>query len=263
MAIRRFRDHVTRQDWFAVAIDLAIVVVGVFLGMQAANWNQARIERSEADEYRARIVANLRANETDIRARANYYRQVRAHAIAALETILSGEVASPEQFLIDTYQASQGWFRPLQQPSYDESVDASVRRRVGNAQVRSLLSAYYQQASGFDSSALGVTAYRDRLRRAMDLRVQLAIRASCDDIMTDLPWGGQVPRLPPSCRLNLDSSLMQRTARNVAAVPELDQDLTRLVVDIDQKLGVFRRASRDAARLRGILEGDGAPSAPA
>ena len=32
MVVRRIRDHVATHNWFAVAIDLAIVVVGVFLG---------------------------------------------------------------------------------------------------------------------------------------------------------------------------------------------------------------------------------------
>jgi hypothetical protein len=255
MILRRVREHFQAQNWFAVAIDLAIVVVGVFLGIQAANWNQARVERSEADEYRAHIVANLRANEADIAARSAYYRQVRAHAIAALEALQSGERPLGDQFLIDAYQASQGWFRPLQQPTYDESIDSSVRRKVGDATVRAQLSAYYQLASGFDNSALRVTPYRERLRRAMDLRVQLAIRANCDDIMFNLPDGAQAPRLPQSCRLNLDPALIQRAAQTVASLPELDQDLTRVVVDIDQKLGVFGRTSRDAARLRRTLEG--------
>ena len=51
-------------------MDLAIVVVGVFLGTQANNWNQDRIDRSEAREYRAQIIDNLRANEADIAMRA-------------------------------------------------------------------------------------------------------------------------------------------------------------------------------------------------
>ena len=49
MVIRRIRDHVASHNWFAVAIDLGIVVVGVFLGTQANNWNEARIERQDAN----------------------------------------------------------------------------------------------------------------------------------------------------------------------------------------------------------------------
>ena len=254
MVVRRIREHVATHNWFAVAIDLAIVGVGVFLGIQAANWNQARVDRAEAAEYRSQIIANLRANEADVSARKAYYHQVRAHALAALDALHGTDSGLGERFLIDAYQASQGWFRPLQRTAYDESVESSVKRKIGDTEIRSQLSAYYQLVSGFDALALSVTAYRERLRRAMDLRVQLAIRRNCNDVMRDLPGGGQAPALPTTCSLGLNPSDLERAARQLAAVPELDQDLTRLIGDIDQKLGQFDRASRDAARLRAGLE---------
>lgn len=254
MVVRRIRQHVAAHNWFAVGIDLAIVVLGVFLGLQAANWNQARIERAEAADYRLQLIANLRANEADVAARKAYYQQVRAHAVAALDAMQRPDGALGERFLIDAYQASQGWFRPLQRTAYDEPVESSVKRKIGDTETRSQLSAYYQLASGFDALALSVTAYRERLRRAMDLHVQLAIRRNCNDIMLDLPDGGQAPALPATCSLGLDPPDMERAARQLAAVSELDQDLTRLIGDIDQKLGQFDRASRDAARLRARLE---------
>ena len=257
MVIRRIREHAGAHNWFAVGIDLAIVVVGVFLGIQVANWNQGRIERSEAADYRLQLIANLRANEADVAARKAYYRQIRAHAVAALDAIQRTDRGLGERFLVDAYQASQGWFRPLQRTAYDEPVESSVKRKIGDTETRSELSAYYQLASGFDALALSVTAYRERLRRAMDLRVQLAIRRNCNDIMRNLPGGGQAPALPATCSLNLDPRDVERAARRLAAVPELDQDLTRLIGDIDQKLGQFDRASRDAARLRARLEAIG------
>ena len=84
--------------------------------------------------------------------------------------------------------------------------------------------------------------------------VQLAMRRNCNDIMLNLPGGGQAPALPESCSLDLSPGDLERAARQLAAVPELDQDLTRLIGDIDQKLGQFDRASRAAARLRTRLE---------
>lgn len=254
MVVRRIREHVATHNWFAVGIDLAIVVVGVFLGIQAANWNQARIEHDEAADYRQQLIANLRANEADVAARKAYYLQVRAHAVAALSALQQKDRGLGERFLVDAYQASQGWFRPLQRTAYDEPVESSVKRKIGVAETRSQLSAYYQLASGFDALALSVTVYRERLRRAMDLHVQLAMRRHCNDRMLDLPGGGQAPALPDVCRLDLDHRELERAARQLAAVPELDQDLTRLIGDIDQKLGQFDRASRDAARLRARLD---------
>ena len=84
MVIRRIRDHVATHNWFAVAIDLGIVVVGVFLGTQANNWNEARHDRATASEYRDQIVDDLKDNETDLASRGAYYGAVRAHAIVAL-----------------------------------------------------------------------------------------------------------------------------------------------------------------------------------
>ena len=44
MILRRITEHVKTQNWLAVAIDFVIVVGGVFIGIQAANWNAARAE---------------------------------------------------------------------------------------------------------------------------------------------------------------------------------------------------------------------------
>jgi hypothetical protein len=47
MILRRITEHVKTQNWFAVWLDLVIVVVGVFIGIQVANWNSATQARSK------------------------------------------------------------------------------------------------------------------------------------------------------------------------------------------------------------------------
>ena len=42
MLLRSVTRHVKEQNWFAVLVDFVIVVVGVFIGIQVANWNEAR-----------------------------------------------------------------------------------------------------------------------------------------------------------------------------------------------------------------------------
>ena len=41
MILRRVMEHVKSQNWTAVAVDFLIVVVGVFIGIQLGNWNDA------------------------------------------------------------------------------------------------------------------------------------------------------------------------------------------------------------------------------
>lgn len=51
MLLRRVTQHIQNQNWFAVFIDFMIVVVGVFIGIQVANWNEARIDREDEVRY--------------------------------------------------------------------------------------------------------------------------------------------------------------------------------------------------------------------
>ena len=47
MILRRISENVRSQNWFAVAIEFIIVVVGVFMGLQVQDWNDARKARIE------------------------------------------------------------------------------------------------------------------------------------------------------------------------------------------------------------------------
>ena len=49
MILSRVIKHVKEQHWTAVFLDFVIVVVGVFIGLQVNNWNQARIQRVALD----------------------------------------------------------------------------------------------------------------------------------------------------------------------------------------------------------------------
>ena len=42
MLLRRVTEHIKAQNWFAVCIDFVIVVVGVVIGIEVANWNDVR-----------------------------------------------------------------------------------------------------------------------------------------------------------------------------------------------------------------------------
>lgn len=63
MLLRRVTKHVKDQNWFAVGIDFAIVVVGVFIGLQVANWNDARSQK--ADERQ--LILTLADEATELK----------------------------------------------------------------------------------------------------------------------------------------------------------------------------------------------------
>ena len=55
MLLRRIIEHVKTQNWTAVALDFVIVVVGVFVGIQVSNWNDARAEEIDAEDALIRL----------------------------------------------------------------------------------------------------------------------------------------------------------------------------------------------------------------
>lgn len=59
MILRSITKHVREQNWFAVGIDFLIVIVGVFIGIQVANWNDARRDRQGEQEYLDRLRQEL------------------------------------------------------------------------------------------------------------------------------------------------------------------------------------------------------------
>ena len=66
MIMRRFASRLRQQDWLAVTIEFALVVAGVFLGIQVANWNDARKELALEATYLARIAQDIRSDVADM-----------------------------------------------------------------------------------------------------------------------------------------------------------------------------------------------------
>ena len=68
MILRRIAQHVREQNWTAVGIDFLIVVLGVLVGLQAHNWNEARQTerdvRALVQNIRGEFVSNRASLET-------------------------------------------------------------------------------------------------------------------------------------------------------------------------------------------------------
>lgn len=252
MAVRRFREHVATHNWFAVSIDVAIVFIGVFLGIQANNWNEARLADKSSRTDRLRLIEDLRNNEADFQGRQSFYRDVRRHALAALEGLSSPPGALGEQFLVNAYQASQVRLRPVRRFTYDELVATGRLAGISDRQVREDAAAYYLVLKAVDAG-IDVPAYRDRIRREMPYAVQERIKSRCGEQRRDVQ-GAAVHSLPASCTTGLDAPMIAAAVARLRAIPGLDRDLTLYITDIDQKLGMYAGTRRRAGKLRESLE---------
>lgn len=60
MTLRRLTRHVRTRNWFAVGVDLLIVVIGAFTGIRVPNWDEARRALARTDLHAERVSADLR-----------------------------------------------------------------------------------------------------------------------------------------------------------------------------------------------------------
>lgn len=59
MIIRRMADAIRDQNWFTVIVEILIVVIGIFLGLQVTEWSEARGDRADEQRYLAELKTDL------------------------------------------------------------------------------------------------------------------------------------------------------------------------------------------------------------
>lgn len=62
MLLRRFTEHVRDQDWFAVGLDFLVVVVGIYVGLQADEWNEQRKDRIREQAHLEQLYSDFAFN---------------------------------------------------------------------------------------------------------------------------------------------------------------------------------------------------------
>ena len=255
MVIRRIREHVAAQNWFAVAIDLAIVVVGVFLGTQANNWNAARIEAEQGRSYRARLIDELDFNARQYRVQIAYYRHVRANGLAAL-AVLEGRAREPARdFLIHAYQLSQIDTGAAKTYIYDEMTSAGLVDRLGDEAIQATASDYYRTLASNAPVLAETLPYRSTIRQVMPYVAQHAIRDSCGDQF--VYFGQRIigTRLPKPCLATIAPSEAEEGARIVRAHPGIAAEMTRYIASLDEKIELLAINLDLTEKIKGALPG--------
>ncbi|MDX1439539.1 MAG: hypothetical protein R3284_06515 [Rubricoccaceae bacterium] len=182
MILRRVISHVKEQNWTAIVLDFLIVVLGVFIGIQLGNWNEARLNRRLADEYHQRLLADMRLEALNYEWLQYYYRDVQAAAETTYKA-LSGEIELDDAaLLVSAYRASQyNWFERYR-ATFDELVASGKLDLIEDAQLRTQVTGYYNMGlleeirhESQDSE------YRRAYRRAVPPDLQEGLGEQCGD----------------------------------------------------------------------------------
>jgi len=252
--LQRLSGHMKNQDWTAVFLDFVIVVLGVFMGLQVQNWNEARLQQQTARVYVERIRDDLAANQEDLRQRVAYFTQTRNHALAALAALDRPPESLGQAFLIDVYQASQIVPRSFGRDTYDEILSVGAVNAITDVAVRKRLANFYRGNEAPLAILAQVVPYREVVREKMPYAAQAAIRKACAEVSRVNDMGEPVLTLPAHCTIDLGAA---ETTRAVSAIVDADirGSLVRRLSDLDNKLVMVRHVIERTAALNDYLAG--------
>jgi hypothetical protein len=114
MILRRLVSAFRKQDWFTVAVEIMIVVLGVFLGLQANNWNEARADRQREAGYLQGLAQDIRIDIADM----DEIIRVSTLRMSAMSHLLEQAGGAP---LPDGFDSARGRIVVEPSPPYDAS----------------------------------------------------------------------------------------------------------------------------------------------
>lgn len=179
MILRRLADAFRKQDWFTVVIETMIVIFGVFIGIQVANWNEARVDEGRARAYLERISLDLDADLAALADRQRFWREVSRYGDIGLRYAQMGSADDTSHWalLLAYFQASQVAEFITVQATYDELRGAGDLELIADLDIRNALASYYN--FGAAATVVERPAYRVHVRGIIPMDIQAYIWDSC------------------------------------------------------------------------------------
>lgn len=102
MLLRRLNQHIKNQNWFAVGLDLFIVILGVYIGLQVQQWSNDREREQREGKYLERLHEEI-LRTSDLREGHINWRISTLHELGVAHDYLIGneesDVLSPSTCL--------------------------------------------------------------------------------------------------------------------------------------------------------------------
>ena len=239
MMFRRFLDRLRHQEWFAVLIELLIVIVGVFIGIQVSNWNEDRVTNQKAAVFTARLVQDMREEAWNRQALLEYYEDVKVNAERAVDALEGRKPLSDEALLIAAYRATQYTQNTRRRATFDELTSTGNIGLIRDDALRDLAMRVYTMPVYEDAAREGINSpYRRAFRMTLPIAMQRQIANACGDRIVNVnDYKAIVDSLDYPCKTALAPDEIARGAAKLRASPDLAPLLNLRIADIETRIG--------------------------
>lgn len=157
MLIRSILEKMRDQNWATLAVELALVVVGILMAFQVDRAYEASQDRALEQRYLSRLHADLSEDISDIDV-ISRRAQTRIAQIELLESVLrEPDVAAsqPEEFAHALEQVTWRTVQTIKSGTYDELRSTGRMILIRSERLRSLLADYYNSVAEQQRLGLG------------------------------------------------------------------------------------------------------------
>ncbi|MDH3439785.1 MAG: hypothetical protein OEM63_03455, partial [Gammaproteobacteria bacterium] len=148
MFLRRIAKAVAEQDWFVVLIELVVVIVGIFVALQVAQWDDARQERIGERHYLTRLQSDVQSMIDWQTAEREWYTDHRSKVATALNALqecqLPGELKQTFDFMLVAHQSMPQL--NVNRATYSEMVASGALSRIDNEPLKQQIASTYSSA---------------------------------------------------------------------------------------------------------------------
>ncbi len=238
MILRRVIHHFKNQEWTAIGIDFVIVVIGVFVGIQVANWNAERETNKKSVLFTERLKADLRAEAWGYDYLIEYNKDVLANIERVLDVLDGEAVMSDEQFVISAYRATQYKYNDRQRATFDEMVSTGSIGLIKDQTLRNTAIVMFTTPLLEDINDEGKgSEYREIFRRTVSKDVQHALLKNCGDrFMQPLDYKRIVKSLDYPCTLDVSAEKISTAAKSLLAQEKIHSAIQLRFADIETAL---------------------------
>ncbi|MEO7478118.1 MAG: DUF6090 family protein, partial [Lysobacteraceae bacterium] len=171
-----------KQDWTAIVIELVVVVVGVFIGLQGSNWNEDRQTDAKAAVFTARLKTDMREEDWLYQFLIVYNREVLANANLTVNALDGTAPLPDEALLISAYRATQYKQGSRRRSTYDELISTGTISLIRDPTLRDTAMRLYNIPTEENLVREGMQShYREAFRMSLPNAVQRALGKNCGD----------------------------------------------------------------------------------
>ena len=264
MLLRRITQHIKNQNWFAIFIDFIIVVLGVFIGIQVANWNEKRILRDKTEMLTERLASDF---GVDMWLADNFYHYnetVIENAKLVLKDITGRVELTDEKLIIAAFRATQFNRLPISS-TYKELIATGDYDLLAKSELGKLASVYYEGGQFNEIENDGKNSdYRRLFRSLIPIEVQLHVAERCGDRnISTAELIRHVGALSYDCQLDLTEEQIALSVELLRSRSDFVQTIRLRIANLSMQNNDFKfllgatesyRASEELIESSGVLK---------